>query len=437
MKLCKALFALFAIQVFVSGSVAIGQTDLSIRGSGKLYPIALPQLCLEEGESSAVKEIPDIVTRDLSLSGYFEVLNPSAFLETPGKCSQSTDSFAYSDWSVIGAEGLVKGIVEEDDGQLKVKIYLHDVQGQRIVLGKEYEGHRTQIATIAHRFANEIMRFFTGESGVFGSQIAFSSKVGRFKELFVMDMNGTNIRQLTNEKGLALYSSWDAAGDILVYTSYRQRVPDLFLLDIFDKRSKRVTRGSGLEIGGQFGPDGKSILAAQTFGKESHIVLFDLEGRIKRRITSLPGVIDVSPKWSPSFSKIVFCSNRSGGPQIFTMNSDGTDVKRVSFVRSNYCTSPAWSPLGDRIAYVCRVEGRHHIFSSRVDGTDSLQLTSVGNNENPEWSPNGKYLAFSSTFGHGQTYNIALMRYDGTSMKQLTNSKSGDFDPAWGPLPGS
>ncbi len=423
-----------SVFIFISNT-AIAQTDLVVRGSGRLYPIGVPQLCLQSGETGAVREIPEVLARDLDISGYFEVLNPNAYVETPGKCADSPDGYAYSDWSVIGAEGLVRGVVVEDDDELKVQLFLHDVQKQKIVLGKEYDGHKTQAREIAHRFANEVMRFFTGEDGVFGSKIAFSTRIGRFKELAVMDMDGTGERQLTDEKGLAMSSSWGPAGQVLVYTSYRQRMPDLFMINTLDRKVKRVTRGTGLEVGAQFGPDGKSLLASQTFGKESHLVLFDLEGRLKRRLTAVPGVIDVSPKWSPGFRKIAFCSNRSGGPQIFTMDASGQNVKRISFVKSNYCTSPAWSPLGDRIAFTCRADGGFQIFSSNVDGSDALQLTSVGNNEDPEWSPNGKYLAFSSTFGRGRTYNIGIMRYDGSNIKQLTNSRTGNMDPAWGPIP--
>ncbi len=429
----RKLFA-FCLLVFFPMTTA-AQTDIFVQGSGKLYPLAVPQLCLQEGETDGPRVVPDTVAKNLDLSGYFEVLNPSAYIETPGKC-EDDDSFAYSDWSVIGAEGLIRGVIRESGGQINVRLYLHDVPKQKVVLGKEYEGHVSQLRAIAHKFSNEVMRFFTGQSGPFGSQIAFSSRVGRFKELFVMDMDGENVRQLTDERGLALTSAWNPLGSELIYTSYRKRIPNLYTLRLFDRSTQQVTRGRNLEIGGQFSQDGKRILAAQTTGKQSDIVLLNLDGTLVRKITNSYGVIDVSPKWSPDYRKIVFCSNRSGGPQIYTMNADGSEAKRISFVTSNYCTSPSWSPKGDRIAFVCRADRGFQLFSAKPDGSDALQLTSYGSNEDPEWSPDGRFLAFATTFGRGRTYHIGIMRSDGSNLRQLSFGRAGEMDPAWGPLPG-
>lgn len=427
-KLNVFLIIIVAICFCVQESTA--QTDIFIKGSGKLYPIALPQLCLKSGESDAVREIPRTIGRDLDISGYFEVLNQNSFIESPGKCNP--ESFAYSDWSVIGTEGLVKGTVSIEDGEMIVALYLHDVQQQRIVLAKEYRGHRSHAVKIAHRFANEIMRFFTGQYGIFGTRIAFSSRIGRFKELFVMDMDGSNIRQLTDDKGLAVSAAWNPEGTRLVYTSYRKRVPELFLLDVESRRISQITRSRELELGPEFSPDG-SFLAALSKGAHSDIVKISSSGAIERFVTRSHNIIDVSPVWSPDGAEIAFCSNRAGGPQIYKMDASGRNVKRISYVNSSYCTSPAWSPRGDRIAYVCRAERGFHLFTSRPDGKDAIQLTSYGSNEDPSWSPDGNYLTFASTFGRGSTYHIAIIKADGTNLKQITTGKTSDMHPAWGP----
>lgn len=428
----KRMASLFSV-IFFLGSSALAQTDIFVKGSGKLFPIAVPQLCLAFGATSAAKDIPRIIGRDLDLSGYFEVLDPGTYIETPGKCAEA-ENFAYSDWSIIGAEGLVRGTVSYDGIKVTAKLYLHDVQRQKVVLGKEYEGDGSQIARIAHKFANEIMRFFTGEPGVFGTQIAFSSKVGRFKELFVMDMDGSNIRQITNDKALSMAASWHPGGRILVYTSYRQRLPQLFQIDLSERRPIPITRPGLLDLGAKFSRLGNRLLVSHTEGNDSDIVLMDLKGTIIRRLTKPNQAIDVSPDFSPDESRIVFCSNRGGNPQIYTMDIDGSNVKRISFATSNYCTSPKWSPKGDKIAYVCRADGGFQIFTANPDGSEALQLTSIGNNEDPDWSPDGRYLVFGTTFGKGYVTSLAMMRADGSSMRQLTSSRIGDSEPAWGPV---
>lgn len=413
---------------------ATAQTDLTVRGSGKLFPIALPQLCVSTESSKAAKEIPEVLARSLDISGYFEVLNPNSFIENPGKCN-AKEGFAYSDWSVIGAEGLVKGVVTQVGSKIKVQMYLHDVQRQRAVLGKEYEGDLSFAKPIAHKFANEIMKFFTGKYGVFGSQIVFSSRVGRFKELFMMDMDGTDIQQITQDRGLAVSAAWHPSANDILYTSYRNRVPDIFALNLYSKRLSQLSQGLALELGAEYSPDGKNILVSRTVDGESDIVLLNEDGTLARTLTKRNGAIDVSPSWSPDKKKVVFCSNRAGGPQIYTMNADGSSPQRISYVNSSYCTSPSWSPDGSKIAFVCRADRGFQIFAANPDGSRPLQLTSYGNNEDPAWSPDGRFLVFSSTFGRSYQFNLALMKSDGSSLKQLTFRKTDDTQPVWGPLP--
>lgn len=427
----KKLLTLFLLLCSAASS-AHAQTDIYIRGAARLIPIALPVLCIQSGESTAQKDIPQTIARDLDLSGYFEVLDPNAYIETPGKCG-GPENISYTDWSVIRAEGVVRGIVTSSGGRIKVQMYLHDVAKKSVVLGKEYEGDAADISKIAHKFANEIMKFFTGEYGPFGTQIAFSTRVGRFKELAVMDMDGSNIRQLTNDRSLSVSVSWSPDGRRLVYTTYRNRIPDLFTLDVFSRRSAQVTQNAKMELGAKFTQDGGSILTSQSDGLESEILIMSMNGQPQKRLTDSNGIIDVSPHWAPDYSKVVFCSNRAGGPQIYTMNSDGSDVRRISFVTSNYCTSPTWSPKGDKIAFVCRADSGFQMFVSNADGSDPLQLTSSGDNEDPDWSPDGRYLAFSSTLGKGRNFSLALIRSDGSNLKQLTTGRGGDTQPAWGP----
>jgi TolB protein len=212
-------------------------------------------------------------------------------------------------------------------------------------------------------------------------------------------------------------------------------MPELFTMDIASRKVMQLSKsGPALEIGAKYSPDGRSILASLTVGRESDIVQYALDGALLKKLTPPNGAIDVSPDWSPDGSKIVFCSDRAGGPQIYVMNADGSNPHRISFVTSTYCTSPDWSPKGDQIVFVCRADSGFQMFISDPDGGGARQLTSVGDNEDPDFSPDGRYIVFSTTFGRPGISSLAMMRSDGSNTRQLTQSRGGDTEPAWSPI---
>jgi TolB protein len=431
------LAALFGVG---RGSIpAEAQTTIVISDPGRRFPIALPQLCMRSGESPAAQSIPSIIAKDLDLSGYFDIISPNAYIEAAGKCV-APDSKSYSDWNMIRAQWLVRGTTEADGSQIRVVLELHDVPSQRRILGKEYTGSMNDVRRIAHKFANEIMKEVTGEYGPFGTQIAFTGKIGRFKDIFVMDLDGENLRQVTTDKGLALAPAWDRTGRTILFTSYRTREPNLYLLDVLTSRTRALTRGSALKIGGAFTADGSRIVSSLTENRDSDLVAYSLNGDLVQRLTPANQAIDVSPTFSPDGKQMAFCSDRGGRPQIYVMSSDGGAAHRVSFVSSDYCTSPSWAPKGDRLAFVCRGDGGFQIYLSNTDGSNPIQLTSGGDNEDPDWSPDGRYLIFSSTFGkRGGVSNLAIMRasknLEGTAMKQVSFGRGNDGEPSWGPYP--
>jgi len=416
------------IVLFVSTSLA--QTDLRISNPKAGFPIAIPQACDAGAGAPYNTKIPEILRRDLDLSGFFTVLPESSFVESPGKCNLPS-SVQFSDWSVIGADVLVKANITSEAGSVRAELYLFDVQQQKAVLGKRYEADARDFSRLAHRFANEIIRYFTGTAGIFGSRIVYVSKVGRFKELFEMDLDGSNLRQLTRERGLAISPSFHPNGNSVIYTSYRTRKPDLWLLPLTGGSLRQITNREGLEIGAKYLRDGSGIISSASFDGISNIVVFDESGRIIRKVTS-GGFIDVSPSASPDGARFVFVSNRAGGPQIYQMATAGGEAKRISFTGSNYCTSPNWSPKGDKIAFTC-LSGGNQLFVADPDGQNAMQLTFAGNNEDPAFSPDGRYVLYSSTVT-GKGRQIMLLPLQTGQPRPITAGPGEDSMPIWGPL---
>lgn len=423
---------LFQFLLLLFPSNSFSQTEIHISGPQVGFPIAIPQLCDTGGGQNAAVALPEAIVKDLQLSGFFRVINPNSYVETPGKCL-TPDKIAFSDWSIIGAEALVHGEIQmvNPDKTMRVQMYLYNVLQQKAVVAKQYDASLADIGRVAHRFANEIVRYFTGEPGIFGTKIVYVSKVGRFKELFITDLDGSNIKQLTRDVGLAVSPSWSSAGDSIVYTSYRTKRPELYTMSPDGSHVRQITNSPGLKISAKFTPDGSSILASASQNGRPNLVFFDLHGKILHRLTS-SDAIDVSPSWSPDGSFLTFCSSRSGGPQIYVMTRGGGDIRRISYANSNYCTSPAWSPKGDKIAFTCRTPDGFQIFTVGPDGQQAVQLTFKGDNEDPSWAPDGRYLTFSSAL-KGGVKNVVIFPLTTANPIKVTSSRSEDSEPAWSP----
>ena len=417
-----------ALAVVGSASVAGAQVRGTIIGPGATsYPIAVSPL---KGNARDGDRFADIVAKDLDLSGFFKVIDRSAYIENAQDSGVTAETIDFKDWSTIGALALVKGTVEGSGDDLTVEARLFDVAAAKQLAGKRYRAGTDDLRQIAHRFADEIMAQLTGERGPFDSRIAFASRRnGRFKEIFTMSLDGGDLRALTRDQSIALSPSWSPDASALTFTSYRAGNPSLFVMPYAGGGPRMLSSRSGLNLGGRWSPGGKAVAAALEHNGSTDIALIDPNnGELLHWVTN-DRAIDVSPSWSPDGRSIVFCSDRGGGPQIYVTDADGASAKRVSF-GGNYNTSPAWSPKGDKIAYSSRGGGRFQIFVIDAGGGDAKQVTtSRGSNEDPSWSPDGRYLIFASTRdGSGAIYMSDL---SGAHQRRLTPSGGDDSTPAW------
>jgi TolB protein len=147
--------------------------------------------------------------------------------------------------------------------------------------------------------------------------------------------------------------------------------------------------------------------------------------------------IDTSPSYSPDGSQIVFNSDRGGSQQLYVMNADGGDIRRISFGSGKYGT-PVWSPRGDLIAFTKIEGGTFYIGVMRPDGSGERLLTQDYLVEGPTWAPNGRVLMYfrqGRTDSRGGGGNAQLHTIDLTGQNQRVVSTPGSAsDPAWSPL---
>lgn len=140
-----------------------------------------------------------------------------------------------------------------------------------------------------------------------------------------------------------------------------------------------------------------------------------------------------APTWSPDGSKIAFVSDQDGAPDIWVMNSDGSEL--VNLTRHEAKDhSPAWSPDGAWIAFASVRDSLYwELYLMRADGSDLQRLTWWEDASDlwPTWSPDGARLAFASK--RDGNWEIYTMTRDGANLVRLTDHSADDTNPSWSP----
>lgn len=382
----------------------------------KKLPIAI-----QEFEGPFGTEIANIIENDLEFTGFFIPINRDAFVENPSQ------RFNPKNWTPLGIEAVVKGTVKEDES-LSVKMSLFDVFEGKEIYRKVYSSEKDIIRPLSHSIANDIYFKLTGETGIFRSRIAFIGKDKDRMGIYIMDWDGKRITRMGVTGNIILPPRWSKDGTKLIYSAERNRQWGIYLLDFLNMSEKKIYASKGTNIAGNFSPDGNDFSFSSSKAGSPDIYVKHLKTNRTVKLSSSYG-IEVSPAVSPDGKFIAFVSDRGGSPQIYIMRKDGSSVRRLTF-EGRYNTSPSWSPKGDRIVFVGQRE-KNQIFTIRPDRTELTQLTVSGNNEDPSFSPDERYITFSSD--RDGIKGIYIMRANGESQRRITPKGLKAFGPNWSP----
>jgi TolB protein len=424
---CIAMAALFLVPA--PGQGAYDYVDISNPSLQKI-PIAIPIFHTPSGRPLEIaREAANALSRNLSFTGYFQIIDRGRFLVGPNQGGVTAEEIAFKDWTRIGAELLVTGLVRVEEGLAEMELRLLDTVKGELLVGKRYRGWPKDMEKMIRRFCNEIIHALTGEWGYFDSRIAFVSNGPGNKEIFISDFDGTDPRQFTRHDSITLSPAWSPDAKKIAYTSYARRGPDLFIRPL-DGGDVVVVSKPRINITPAWLP-GKNMLAATfSFTGDQEIHLVTPDGSVTRKLTDHWG-IDTSPSFSPDAKEMAFVSDRSGSPQIYIRNMSSGQVRRLTF-EGGYNTQPSWSPRGDLIAYSSMGGGEINIHTIDPAGRRPRQLTrSAGRNESPDWSPDGSMIVFSST--REGASRIYVMTAYGTDQRRLLSLPGEQTSPRWSP----
>jgi TolB protein len=172
-----------------------------------------------------------------------------------------------------------------------------------------------------------------------GRRICFSSNRDGNPELYIMNLDGTNVFRLTNHPAADITPTWNPQGTQIAFTSDRRGPPQLYTI----------------------GADGTNLTALTS------------ESYADR------------PTWSSLGTEIAYTARTGPGFDIKVIDLATRQVRQLTFGEGSN-ESPAFAPNGRHLAFMSTRAGKSHIFTIARDGKDVRQITRTGNNTAPNWS---------------------------------------------------
>ena len=276
-------------------------------------------------------------------------------------------------------------------------------------------------------------------------QVAFASTRAGLPQIFLANVDGTGVKQLTTMTDGACQPSWSPDGQRLVFTSpcreHANRYPGAGLWLI-------QTDGGGLVSlptvpGGDFdpawSPDGTHIAFASLRDSPivSHVYLISPLGTDVEALT-LGSARDSQPGWAPTGTQLMFVSQRGGVDELWVLPDFGGDA--LPFSRGeNSVSHPDWSHDGQVLVFERKIGGIPRLMALAFGdrGTSAIQICPQGPlatqpMSTPKWSPDDRWLVFE-TWPDGVNHEIGVMTSSCTNYGLLTVDPGQDFDPAWRP----
>jgi Tol biopolymer transport system component/serine/threonine protein kinase/Tfp pilus assembly protein PilF len=251
----------------------------------------------------------------------------------------------------------------------------------------------------------------------------------------------SKVQRLTNNPASDTYPKVSPDGKKILFISNRDGNSEVYVMNIDGSNVTRLTYNTTYEGYANWSLDGKKILyeSVSVSGSTNDFWIMSADGSNQTKITK-SDMHTSRPSLSPDGKQIVFASDKDGKGRydfnIWVMDVDGTNLHKLTDYEE-FDSDPAWSPDGKQISFTRATQrGAFDIMIMNADGTNQRNITNTPEVQETVaiWSPDGKQFAFArSLYDTNNNLEIWMMNIDGSNLKQITNNPAQDREPSWTP----
>ena len=249
---------------------------------------------------------------------------------------------------------------------------------------------------LSHALVDAVILNVFKNPGFCSTYLAYVREDGQTKDIWVSDFDGTNGRQLTNNKTITTEPSWSFDQKYLSYTVYTRTHTQLIVYSLEGNKWRSLANFKGLNSSCSLA--NTDLRAAMCLSKDGSIDLYTrwVNGKTVKRLTN-DTFVEASPTWSPKDRQICFVGSQSRKPTLFIVNAEGGQPARVlnELVEA---VSPDWSPVSNKICFALKKGSQYTIGVVDMNGTNRsirIPFAAAGDWEAPSWTADGRHLVCS------------------------------------------
>ncbi|HBO87424.1 MAG TPA: hypothetical protein DD620_01565, partial [Verrucomicrobia bacterium] len=279
--------------------------------------------------------------------------------------------------------------------KLRAEIQVIEVADKKRVLSRAFSGAPVATRALAHRVSDALVLAVSGKSGMASARLAIVGNQSGYKELYVCDADGANLRQVTQDRSIVVAPAWMPDGKNILYTSYKQGYPNIYRTG----QREAVSKFGGLNASAAVSPDGRKMAVILSKDGNPELYIRDVRTGSLQRVSSTRRANEASPCWSPDGSQIAYVSDSAGRPHIYVLALKGGSPKRLSRTGSEN-VAPDWGVNG-QLTYCSRQAGRYRIVvADPRTGVSRVLPLDGADYEDPSWMPDGRHVVVSRSVNY-------------------------------------